>query len=143
MMDHALPLPPILPVEMLEKIFSYLSSKRDMKNVSYTCKLFYQIIRPVLWREPKIAHSKCWHLMHLDEDKHVIRSESLRRLLHWTFPSRYSSYRNFRFLRRRLSKRLSTSYLHDSSCPRSSLMNSSTNLTYSMNLPADSLQQRN
>ena len=49
---------PRLPAEVLENIFGNLTSNRsDVRsffNVSYT---FYQIARPMLWREPQFRHN--------------------------------------------------------------------------------------
>ena len=47
---------PQLPVEILEKIIRNLTTNIDLKAISTASRLFWQVARPIRWREPEFRH---------------------------------------------------------------------------------------
>ena len=47
---------PQLPVEISEKIISNLTTNKDLKAISSSSRLFWQVARPLRWREPQFRH---------------------------------------------------------------------------------------
>ena len=43
-----------LPPEVWDHIFSYMSSTRDLKNLSLVCTRFYVVVTPILWKAPTL-----------------------------------------------------------------------------------------
>jgi len=44
----------LFPPEIWQQIFGYIEAKRDMKRLCLVCTHFYDTIKPILWKTPKL-----------------------------------------------------------------------------------------
>ena len=67
-----------LPPELLECVMEEIWKRSDRKNLAYSCKAIYHVMKPFLWQRLELKAGYIYHKENILKNKHFIQDLTLR-----------------------------------------------------------------